>query len=360
MPYRARAQAWMLSAAYALSTLAAAGALASDPLPGDTVAPLPNSNLIMLYDEYQNDDRYGGQPGNAHGPDSTKDTHLAGNFFVLRYVHGFSLAGHDAGVQVYLPYVAYFGGQSAGINDLGSAAPGLLPSIGRGHVNLSNTSGFAQPNFGAFFYPLANRETGTYLMLGPWVVPPIGSFDKASNLNASPNLWTFEAEFSFRTLLFGTPQTRNLAFVIWEENYLYLSNPNAAAAGDTIFADTIPPIYRSLGAANPVITTAARDAVFREQPTTELRLYLPYTILPSARFYISPGLFQSFGGKQTYKISGAGILDSGARTAETQLRLVASSFVSPTMQILLAADYDVAAHGGPYQRSVEIRVLKAF
>lgn len=346
----------LFAAAFAISGGYAASALASDPLPGDTVAPRLNSNALLLYDQYQNDDRYGGQPSNPHAPDAA---HIEANVFVIRYVHDFSLAGHNAGIQFYLPYVTYLGGQRLGINDLGSAAPGL-PSLGPGHVDLSRTNGFAQPNFGAFFFPVANRQTGTYFLIGPWIAPPISSFNKNNDLNASQNLWTFESELSFRTILFGTPKTRNLALVLWEENYFYLSNPNSAEAGEIISADTIPPVYRALGASNPVRILPAENATLREQPTTELRVYLPYEIVPATHFYIAPGLYQSFGGKQTYKINGVGVVDTGNRTEETQLRLVASSYVSPTLQILLAADYDIAAHGAPYQRSLELRILKLF
>jgi hypothetical protein len=339
---------------------AAPVALASDPLPGDSVAPPLNSNLIMVYDEYQNENRFGGQPGNPHGPDAKHDTRFEGNFFVFRYVHDFGLEGHNAGVQVFLPYVTYLGGQQLGINDLGSARPGLLPSLGRGSINLSKTNGFAQPNFGAFLFPVANRETGTYFMIGPWIAPPVSSFNKNNNLNANQNVWTFEAEFSLRTELIGTPDTPNLALVLWEENYFYLDNRNSAVASDVISASSIPPIYQALGVTNPVKVRPAANATFREQPTTEFRAYLPYTLIPASRTYIAPGLFEAFGGKQTYKLNGGGIVDSGNRTQETQLRLVVSSFVTPSLQLLLAMDYDVAAHGTPYTRAIEIRVLKEF
>ena len=350
----------IFAAVFAMAAGYAGGALASDPLPGDSVAPPVNSNLIMLYDEYQNDNRFGGQPGNPHGPDATHDTKFQANITVLRYVHTFDVDGYYPGVQVYLPYVAYLGGQSVGINDLGSAAPGLLPSLGRGHINLSKTNGFAQPNFGAYMFPIANRQTGTYLLIGPWIAPPVSAFNKNNNLNANQNVWTFETEFAFRKVLFGTVSTQNLTLVLWEENYWYLSNPHSADASDVVYADNIPPIYQFLGARNPVKVTPMLNGTFREQPTTEFRVYLPYQIIPATRFYIAPGLYQSFGGKQTYKINGVGIVDSGNRTEETQLRLVASSFVSPTLQILLAGDYDVAAHGGPYARSLELRILKEF
>ena len=75
---------------------------------------------------------------------------------------------------------------------------------------------------------------------------------------------------------------------------------------------------------------------------------------------ISPGLYQSFGGKQYYTESNGAKVDTGNRTNETQLRLVASSFVSPTINIALMGEYDVANRGGPLQRAVVFRLAKFF
>jgi hypothetical protein len=75
---------------------------------------------------------------------------------------------------------------------------------------------------------------------------------------------------------------------------------------------------------------------------------------------IAPGLYQSFGGKQYYTLSNGVKMDSGNRTNETQLRLVGSSFVSPTINIALEGEYDVANRGGPLERAVLLRVAKFF
>lgn len=350
----------IFGAAFAACVGFSANALASDPLPGEAFAPPLNSNILLFYDEYQNDDRFGGQPGDPHGPDATHDTKFETNILVARYVRTFSLGGFNAGVQVYLPYVTFLGEQRAGINNLGSAAPGLLPTLGRGSINLSKTSGFGQPSLGAYLFPIANRQSGTYALFGPWIDPPVSSFNKNSDLNPSQNVWAFEMEFAFRTVLLGTPVTPNLAIEIWQEDYFYLSNSHSAVSGDVVSADAIPPIYRSLGVANPVKTTPTIGATFREQPTTELRVYLPYEPVPAVHFYIAPGLYQAFGGKQTYAVNGAGIVDSCRRTEETQLRLIIASFVSPTVQLLFSGDYDIAAHGTPYNRTLEFRLVKYF
>jgi len=71
---------------------------------------------------------------------------------------------------------------------------------------------------------------------------------------------------------------------------------------------------------------------------------------------VAPGLFQSFGGKQTYTLSNGAKLDAGTRTQTTQLRFVISSFISPHVQLMLAGTYDLVDHGAPLNRGVMLRV----
>jgi hypothetical protein len=358
----------LLCTTLAAPLLLAGPASASDPLAGDAYAPPPNISMLLLYDFYHNDNKYGGQLGDPHGPDATQDTRIDANIFVFRYLHSFLIGNYNAGVQFYAPYVSYLGDQRVGINDLGTPAPGLLPSLGPGSAALGATSGFAQPNISLYFFPIANVKTGTYLVLEPWISPPISSFNKNNSLNfSSQNVWTFNTEFGFRTILFGTPDTNNLAIELWQETYFYANNPNSAFASPAISANNIPPLY-TIGHAidpaipdtNPVRAASATPAVFREQPTNEFRVYLPYQFIARTHAFIAPGLYQSFGGKQTYRLNTGEIVDSGVRTSETQLRLVMGTFVTPSIQLTLVGDYDVVAHGTPYDRVLEFRFIKFF
>ena len=343
-------------------------AYASDPLAGDAYAPPPNISMVMLYDFYHNSDEYGGQLGDPHAPNATNDTRIAANIFVARYLHSFLIDNYNAGVQVYAPYVSFLGNQQIGINDLGTPAPGILPSLGPGSANITATSGFAQPNFSFYIFPIADPKTMTYLLIEPWISPPISSFNKNNTLNEnSQNIWTFNTEFGFRTILFGAPDTRNLAIELWQETYFYGTNSNSALASPAISANNIPSIYsfaHSIDPAvpdtNPVRAASVTPAEFREQPTNEFRVYLPYQFFPETHAFIAPGLYQSFGGKQTYRLNSGAIIDSGARTNETQLRLVLGSFVTPSIQLTLVGDYDVIAHGSPYDRALEFRLIKFF
>jgi hypothetical protein len=134
-----------------------------------------------------------------------------------------------------------------------------------------------------------------------------------------------------------------------------------------VYANHIPALYtlgHSIDSAipdsNPVQAASVTPATFREQPTNEFRVYLPYQFIARTHAYIAPGLYQSFGGKQTYKLRNGEVVDSGVRTNETQLRLILGSFVTPSIQVSLTGDYDVIAHGTPYDRVLEFRIIKFF
>jgi hypothetical protein len=276
----------------------------------------------------------------------------------------FDVAGYTSGVQAFIPYVTFLGNQHLGLT-LPSAAPGLLPPIGAGRANLSDKDGFGQPNFSAFFYPINDPVSGTYAVISPWISPPLSNFNKNDSLNAAQNVWTYEMETGFRTTLLGTPTTQNVSLEVWGEGYLYGHNTSSADVIPEVTADNLPPIYAfahqfinpEIPGANPISPKTVLPATFREQPTAELRVYLPIQVFPPTRATITPGFYQSFGGKQTYKLDANGeVLDTGNRTNETQFRIYASTFLSKSIQVLAAGYIDVAAHGQPLNRTFVVRL----
>jgi hypothetical protein len=344
------------SAAFILAALAHHNAYASDPLPGDAVAPPVNINIGLIYNEFEN----AGTFGEDHGPNVTNDTHIAADITVLRYVHTFNeVDGIETGVQAYIPIVAFLGSQQLGVSNIGPAAPGL-PGFGAGRAALSAQSGFAQPNFGAFAWLVNNAATGTYLVAGPWISPPVSSFNKNDLLNPAQNVWTGEIEAGFRTTLFGAPSSTNLAIELWGEAYFFGSNNNAADVGPAVSANRIPPIYGELGVHNPLEAASVTPATFREQSSEEFRVYLPYEFYAKTDAFFAPGFYQSFGGKQTYKLADGTVIDSGNRTNESQLRFVLSSFVTPSTAVMLVGSYDLQDYGGPLYRTVELRLAHFF
>jgi hypothetical protein len=298
-------------------------ALASDPLPGDATTPPANINIVLYYNIFSK----AGVLEPPHGDGYTHDTHVSLDIQALRYIRTFNAGGMLSGVQIVQPYVSFIGNQQLGI-----------PHYGPGHFNLTASGGFLQPSLGAFIFPVARPASGTYFVVGFWFAPPIGHYDKTANISVTQNLWIGELEAGGHQTLLGNPAAQNLSVELWGEGYFYGSNGNATLAG--------------IGGTAP--------ARLSQQPSGEIRVYLPYEFFPLTRAAVIPGFYQSFGGKQVYTLADGTKLDAGTRTQETQLRFMVSSYLSQHWQILLNAQYDLAAHGGPLNRDLELRVGAIF
>ena len=61
----------------------------------------------------------------------------------------------------------------------------------------------------------------------------------------------------------------------------------------------------------------------------------------------------------TERLANGGIV-TGGRTNETQLRLIAASFISPRTAVLLSTNIDVRARGGALNRTFTIRFAAFF
>jgi hypothetical protein len=359
-------QTCAFAAALALGAAVAPLAHASDPLPGDDIAPPVNVNIGMFYNEFSDDGAVAPTHGNAY----SQHTHISTDILVARYIRTFSLYGHSAGVQAFLPYVNFVGAQEGGVSNIPTPIPGF-PAFGPGRANLSSNGGFGQINLSVYDFVVDQPDTGTYLVVSPWISPPVGSYNKSKYLNAAQDAWAYELELGFHKILFGTPSTKNLAVELWSETYGFGDNSNSAYVNQTVSADNIPSIYTNFGITNPLQTSSSTPAKFHEQPEQDIHIYLSYEIDPAIGAFIVPGFYQTFGGKQTYTLkntlnaSSGTILkgtkvDSGNRTNETQLRLALQTFVNPTTQVTLLGEYDVAAHGGPLDRTFLFRIAHFF
>ncbi|MDR3520453.1 MAG: hypothetical protein P4L54_02440 [Acidocella sp.] len=337
----------LFAGALALSAGFAGKAMASDPLPGDSIAPPVNVNIGLIYNQFNDAGDFGGLQGNNYTNGTSishQNTKIATDITVLRYIRTFEVHGVEAGVQIYEPYIGFLGPQQLGIN---------VPPYGPSKAHLSANSGFGQPNLSFFFWPVNNPATGTYLVVAPWFAPPISSFNKSDILNPGTDSWMYELEIGARTTLIGTPKTPNLQVEVWGEVYGFGDNSSSAADQPLVTAN-------NFGGAE-LQAPASYAATFHEQPSEEFRIYFPYNFAPAMGAFIAPGFYQSFGGKQTYTIHGIGAkVDSGNRTEESQLRLVGSTFVNPSTQVMLMGGYDVANHGGPLNRLIELRLAMFF
>ena len=340
-------------------------ARASDPWPDENIQPPPGLNIVLYYNAFAAAGSYGQPDGNV----ISQHTRVNVDVQALRYIHTFNIETVLTGVQVYVPYVSFIGGQQVGVSDIPAPAglPAGTPSYGAGHEALGSANGFGQPNFGAFIFPYWSPKTDTGLILAAWLSPPIGSYNQSASMNDSPNLWTGELEAGLRTTLLGRPERRNFAVSAWAEAYFYGSNGNAGLVSPAVYANSISPIYQvyhelnpALPAANPLVPQTMVPASFSMQPTEELRVYFPYQFFPAAGASISPGFYQSFGGKGIYTLEGGTKIDSGTRTNESQLRLILSTYLSNHWQVAVNGEYDVMAHGGPLYRTIELRIGTSF
>jgi hypothetical protein len=295
--------------------LAAAGgfankAMASDPLPGDAIGLPPDVNIGLVYLSYANDDNFTTSNGTKVNTGSQNENFTT----IARYVRTFGVDGYTVGVQAVLPYVTF------------------LNKVEVGGASLSKQGGFVQPLLGAFAFPINDDAHGRSVAVGGWIFPPISSFNKNDTVNVSENLTTYEVETGFHQILLGSPTAQNLSLEAWGEGYFY-SNNDSFGPGET----------------------------YREQPTTELRVYLPYVFDPAVGGSVALGFFQSFGGKQTVAIHNTPlVIDTGNRTNESQLRFTGAMFLSPTLQAMVIGEYDVQAHGGFLNRSITLRLAKFF
>ena len=300
-----------------------ADALTSDPLPGEAVAPPANVNILLYYNLFTN----AGVLEPVRGSGYAHDTHISLDLQGLRYIRTFNVDGMLSGVQAILPYIGAVGDQVLG-------EPHLPPTFGPGRINLTHSSGFIQPAFGAFIFPISRPATDTYFVTGFWVDPPIGSYNKNANISFTQNLWTGELEVGGHQLLFGNKAGRNLSIEAFGEGLFYGSNNDSALVA-------------------PGIDPPAR---LSEQPSGQIRLYLPYQFFAPTLATFSPGFYQSVGGKEVYTLADGTKVDAGSRTEETQLRVILSTYLSRHWQILLNGEYDLVAHGAPLNRNVELRV----
>jgi hypothetical protein len=307
-------RACLFGAVMAFSAGFAGKALASDPLPGDAIGLPPNINIGLYYNVFVGSGTF----APAHGSNISSHSKLSLDVNVFRYVRTFDLGGMTAGAQVVFPINLF-----------------LTPAK-VGGAKLSTNSGFQQPLLGVFAFPINDDADGRSVATGAWVFPPVSSFNKNYLVNPSNDTTTYELEAGFHQILFGDPKGSNLALEAWDEGYFYSNNTNDQAAPG------IP-------------------ATYREQPSDEVRVYLPYVVNPAIGLYVAPGFFQSFGGKQTLAIPAfKAIVDTGNRTQISELRFAAGMFVSPTLQVLGVGEYDVAGHGGFLTRSFQIRLAKFF
>ena len=278
----------------------------ADPLPFDLPAPPPTINVGMFYNIYSSGSSF-------YKPRGTKigHTRISTDVPVLRLLKGFSVGGMTAAVQVIAPYVAFSGRQEIGARQL------------------THDSGFAEPQLGAYIYPINDPSSDQYLVLSYLVSPPRGSFNPNDTLNASTNNWVNQITVGYGHVLLGRAHSgRRLDLEIWGVASFYSNN-------------------------NDFGILATPLGTFRErldtQPSEKLIVYLPFVFHPQTDGYVGLSFSQTFGGKQTVAFNpfAAGSVETGNRTDVTTVGVFAGSFISKTIFAYSGLTTDVRSRGGP-------------
>jgi hypothetical protein len=282
----------------ALATLSPTGSVAQEIEPNEFTPLPPGTNLFLGYYIYEHDTEFSFN----NGPTFKTNTGSEVNVAVARYVHYTEVFDHPAGYEIYQTF--------------GSVAD---TSIGGEHLN--NAFGAQNVALAGFIWPYANQKAGEYLVVAAWLYPPTGTYDPHSVVNLGDNRWRGNAQIGW-SQSFGP----HFSYDIGEDTMIYGDNDNAFPGGQRL----------------------------SQAPTYRLQAFLNWRWTP--KIQTSLGYEGLFGGLQ--QLDGT---KNGMATQEQRLRVVGSYFITPTVQVLLDLNHDVAATGGFRQDiGATFRVLCAF
>ena len=304
------------SAAIMIGLGVSGSAYAGAPLVPDLIAPPPNLNIAIVYNNFATANSYYSAGGAKVG-----DTHISTDAPVFRYVHSFSpIDGIISGIQLIQPYVAFLGNQHIG--------PG----------SLSTNNGFAEPDFSFFLFPVNDPAHDQYLNFTYFLSPPVGGFNSNRNLNASTKDWVNNLEFGYSHILAGKAKGKRLDFMLWSDTYFYTNN-------------------NSFGNAPGVGKETEHT-----QPAEQIIAYLPYYFAPATAGYVGLGFEQTFGGKQTVTFQNVPnlLVDTGGRNDVTSISINAGTFLAPTVFVNAQLARDVRVRGGTKSTTLVFNIGKIF
>jgi hypothetical protein len=271
---------------------------------GDFVTPPAGVNVFLAYNDFTTSNTY----SPTSGSDITHGTRLQTDVPILRYVHEFQpIDGIPFGVQVIQPIVAFTGNQELG-------GGGLTHQGGVGDTILS-----------AFTWLISKPLEVQYLNFTYFLTVPTGSYNHNYALNAGNNRFENDLQVDYTQALFGNAKTVHMNIELTGDAYIYGNNNDMLVA--TPFG--------------------AQKATLKTNNTYQIQAWLPYVFSPATAGYVAIGVSKTFGGKGTVYIPAFGAsADTGGRTDETQLRIAAGSFVSPTLFLSAELARDVEVKGG--------------
>jgi hypothetical protein len=309
-----RATAWsLLLAAGTAMLLGRAGIASAQEIEPNDFVPAPDgTNVSLGYFAY-------GHQGSFIGPDGKDVPNSGGNAYidVARYSRYQYLFGHPAGFLV--------------AQNFGSFSD---PTVGG--RNLGTASGASNFNIAGFFWPYANFERKDYLVVGAYLYPPTGSYNKNQAVNFAP-LYQPNGKYNW---------TGDLQ-IGWEhgigDHFSY-----DVAFDARFFGDTTGPVQP--GSAIPLSVKTRHDPDFR------LQLWLTWAWNPALRTAI--GYQGFFGGLDHFDTPLTGTVNTG-KAFQQRLRGAVTLFLSPQIQTVLEVNGDVARTGG-YKQTIGTTLRLAY
>lgn len=270
---------------------------AIDTDPGDWTAPPPGTNLFLLYAQHANRNAL------YTNGQQTPNAKLGSDVAILRYVRPVDVSGLIVAPQVLLPWARLrTGGVVAGLGNASSTGDLILAS--------------------PIWFAKAGTASRNSFSFAPYLVLPTGDYDRGQTLNIGENRW--KAIFQFG----GTYQlSKQIDAEGAIDATLFGKNKDFGASG----ADTL-----------------------QQKPLYQLQGSLNWHQSPGTLFAV--GLSHTFGGVQ--KVNGVSLNNE---MATTKMALTASTFVSPSLQVLVSVGRDLKVDNGFKESSrLNVRMLKLF
>ena len=290
--------AWLRSAfAFMVVSSAMAPAHAVDIDPGDWTAPPVGSDLFLVYAQHAN------RTTLYTGGQVTTNAKLGSDVLILRYVHPIDVGGYVVAPQVLLP--------SAGLR-AGGVVEGLGKSTGVGDLILASPIWFKK----------ADAVSRHSFAFAPYLFLPTGEYDSGRSLNIGENRWKAVLQFG------GTYQVAKK----WDlegsiDAMVFGKNKEYGVKGTDALKQR--PLYQLQGSLN-----------WHQSPGTLLAV----------------GLSHTFGGVQ--KVNDISLVNE---VATTKLAVTASTFVTPSVQLMVSAGRDLKVDNGFKESSrLNLRLLKVF
>lgn len=219
-----------------------------------------------------------------------------------RYVHFFDVGGYTADVNILLPYISLNDGDIGGFN--------LGDSSGVGDLSIVGT-----------FWFLNDSENRRHAAVAAYLNVPTGDYDPLKPLNTGSNRVSASLQLGGT---FGVAPQWSLDAVA--DVTVYGDNRNSDGSG----------------------------GILSQDPTVTAQTWLTYHA--SDKLNLSAGYGIYGGGEQQLND-----VSNGFNSKKQQVRLAASYFVTPTVQILGQVNHDFDVDGGFVQdTSALVRIFKMF